>query len=680
LATLAPDPTKDPTPNPTDSMDSTDPKTAPTETTTDPTTAPPDAAPRTPAHAWERPALAALLLTTALLYLWGLGQSEFANAYYSAAVQAGTQSWQALFFGSLDAGNVITVDKPPASLWVMGISGRLFGFSSWSMLVPQALMGVGSVALLYATVRRWSGPAAALFAGTVFALTPVAVLIFRFNNPDALLTLLVVTGAYCMVRACETASTRWLALAGAAVGAAFLAKMMQSFLVLPAFTLMYLLAAPTPLRRRIWQLLVAGGALAGTIGSWLAVVSLWPVSARPYIGGSATNSALELALGRNGFGRVFGSGDSAPAGGNSPSSVGGNNDEAGGIGRLFEAGVGEQGAWLLPAALIALVIGLWLTARAPRTDRVRASLVLWGGSLLLTGTVFTAMSGRFHGYYTVAMAPAIAALLAVTGRELWTRRHSLVARGALAVLSLSAGAWGYVLLDRAPSWHPEVRYAVVAGTVIAVALLLLGHRIARIGTSAVVAAMVAALIGSTGFAVATAGVAHGGNDATAGPVVPGGRPLGGNPLEQPSSVSPELITALRATTTRWAAAADGAQAAAPLTLASGRPVIGIGGYSGGDPAPTLAQFQQYVADGQVGYFIVGSRGGGQNSGGQDSGAPNSGAPNGDGQNGDGQNGDGQKAGGQDGNGGPGAQISTWVAANFTATTIGGMTAYDLTGG
>ncbi|MEJ3744276.1 glycosyltransferase family 39 protein, partial [Actinomycetes bacterium KLBMP 9797] len=221
-----------------------------TSTLTEPVlNAPPAPPPRRPSAAarmlrgrpedpqWVRPALLVLLLGTALLYLWGLGASGWANSYYSAAVQAGSASWKAFFFGSSDAANAITVDKTPASLWVMALSVRIFGLSSWSILVPQALMGVAAVGLLYATVRRWSGAAAGLLAGTVLALTPVAVLMFRFNNPDALLVLLLVAGAYATVRAIETASTKWLVLVGVFVGFGFLTKMLQALLVVPAFAL-----------------------------------------------------------------------------------------------------------------------------------------------------------------------------------------------------------------------------------------------------------------------------------------------------------------------------------------------------------------------------------------------------------------------------------------------------------
>jgi len=222
---------------------------------------------------WARAALIALLVCTAAAYLWDLSASGYANSFYAAAVQAGTKSWKAMFFGSLDSSSFITVDKPPASLWVMALSGRIFGFSSWSMLVPQALEGVAAVALLHAGVKRWFGAGAGLLAGALLAITPVAALMFRFNNPDALLVCLLVAGAYCLTRALEGASTRWVVAAGTMIGFAFLAKMMQAFLVLPAFGLVYLVAAPTGLRRRVLQMLAGTAAIVVSAGWWVAIVA-----------------------------------------------------------------------------------------------------------------------------------------------------------------------------------------------------------------------------------------------------------------------------------------------------------------------------------------------------------------------------------------------------------------------
>ena len=318
---------------------------------------------------WARPALLALLAATAALYTIGLSRNGWANDFYAAAVQAGTGSWKAFFFGSLDAGNFITVDKTPASLWVMELSARAFGLNSWSLLLPQAAEGVATVAMLYATVRRWHGPAAGLIAGTVAALTPVAVLMFRFNNPDALLVLLMTGAAYATTRAIESGRTRWLTLAGALLGFAFLTKMLQGFLVVPAFALAYLVAGPPRLGKRLWQLLAAGAALVFAAGWWVAIVQLTPAADRPYIGGSTGNSVLQLALGYNGLGRLDGNeaGSVGFGGGAGPRFSG-----SAGLTRLFAADMGGQASWLLPAALIGLAVMAWLSWRAVRTDRLRA--------------------------------------------------------------------------------------------------------------------------------------------------------------------------------------------------------------------------------------------------------------------------------------------------------------------
>ena len=417
----------------------------------------PPAAARARPRRWERRALLALLVATAVLYLCGLGRSGWANSFYSAAAQAGSASWKAFFYGSSDAASSITVDKTPASLWVMALSVRIFGLSSWSILVPQALMGVGSVALLYATVKRWSGPVAGLIAGAVLALTPVAVLMFRFNNPDALLVLVLIAAAYATVRATERASARWLVLAGALVGAGFLTKMLQALLVVPALAVVYLVAAPTTVRRRIGHLLAGGLALLVSAGWWVAIVELVPASARPYIGGSQHNSILELILGYNGLGRLTGD-ETGSVGGGGFGGTGMWGQT--GLGRLFDSEIGGQVAWLLPAALILLVAGLIMTGRRPRTDRTRAALLLWGGWLLVTGLTFSFMAGIFHAYYTVALAPAIGALVGIGATVLWRRREGAV---VLAITLAVTAAWSYVLLERSAEFLPWLAPVVLAG-------------------------------------------------------------------------------------------------------------------------------------------------------------------------------------------------------------------------
>ena len=307
---------------------------------------------------WARPALFGLLALTALLYLWDLSRNGYANDFYAAAVQAGTKSWKAAFFGSFDSSNFITVDKTPASLWVDELSAKIFGFNSWSLLAPQAVEGVASVALLYAAVRRWFGPSAGLIAGAVLALTPAAALIFRFNNPDALLVLLMTAAGYAVQRALERDRTRWLVFAGLLLGFAFLTKMAQAFLVLPGFGIAYLWAGPARLGRRIWQLLAGlGGVIVGA-GWWIAIAQLTPAADRPYFGGSTDNNILELALGYNGLGRLDGSETgSIGGGGGGGSSFGG----ATGVFRLFQSEFGGQVSWLIPAALISLGALLWIS-------------------------------------------------------------------------------------------------------------------------------------------------------------------------------------------------------------------------------------------------------------------------------------------------------------------------------
>ncbi|HEV7386588.1 MAG TPA: glycosyltransferase family 39 protein, partial [Phenylobacterium sp.] len=450
--------------------------------------------------AWVRPAFLGLLGATGLLYLWNLAASGWANAYYSAAVLAGTKSWAAFFFGSLDASNFITVDKAPGSLWVMEIAARLFGFNAWTVLAPQALEGVATVAIVFLAVRRWFGPAAALLAGAVVALTPIAGLIFRFNNPDALLVLLLTAAVYATLRAVEDGRTRWLVLAGALVGAGFLAKELQAFVILPVLAGVYLLAGPPALWRRITQSLRALLAVIVTAGWWVAAVELIPSASRPYIGGSQNNDLLSLIFGYNGFGRLTG---------NETGSVGG----FGGLGsrwgltgwnRLFNAQFGGQISWLIPAAVIFLGVALFLTLRRPRTDIVRAGFLTWGGVLLLTGAVFSFAQGIIHPYYTVALAPAIGALIGMGAVFLWVRRSELIARLALAGALAVTAVWSFILLGRSPAFFPDLRLAVLVLGLLGAAMIVtlsLTSRWTRL--SIAVLAMGAALAGPAAYAANT---------------------------------------------------------------------------------------------------------------------------------------------------------------------------------
>ncbi|MEU8551397.1 glycosyltransferase family 39 protein [Streptomyces roseoverticillatus] len=467
--------------------------------------------------------LAALLAVTAALYLWDLGASGYANQFYAAAAQAGGASWKAFFFGASDAAGAITVDKPPAALWPMGLSVRVFGLGSWAILVPEALMGVAAVGVLYATVRRYSGEAAGLLAGAVFALTPVAALMFRFDNPDALLCLLMVCAVACVLRALEAGRTAWLLLAGLCFGLAFLTKTLQAWLILPPLAVLYAVCAPGRPLRRAGQLLLAGLATVVSGGWWVAVVELWPAGSRPYVGGSQHNSFLELTFGYNGLGRINGNETgSVGGGGHGPGGGGGGRWGDTGILRLFGSDMGGQIAWLLPAAFALLVAALFLTRRAGRTDIRRAAFLAWGGAMLMTFGVFSFMSGIFHQYYNIALAPYVAALVGMGAVLLWERR----AFAALAAVVAGTAGWAYVLLDRTPQWLPWLKWAVLLGGV-AAGCAVLGAKRAPVARAAVALSVVSALAAPLAYTLNTVRTPHGGSIVTAGPAVKGAGRFGG---------------------------------------------------------------------------------------------------------------------------------------------------------
>jgi 4-amino-4-deoxy-L-arabinose transferase-like glycosyltransferase len=444
-------------------------------------------------------------------------------------------------------------------------------------------------------------------------------------------------------------------------------------------------------------------------GWWIAIVELVPASARPYIGGSTNNSILELTLGYNGLGRLTGNETGSVGGGVGNRGWGG----ATGLQRLFGGEFGSQIAWLLPTALLATIVLVVAAGRAPRTDKTRAFTILWGGWLLVTGLVFSYMQGIIHPYYMIALAPAIGALIGAAAMVLWRRRTEWLPRATLAGGALLTAGWSFALLNATPTWQPWLRWVVlIAGVVAAGAVMLLpeiqGRRttMRRAGLFAAALLALTALAGPAAYSVQTIATSHGGALPTAGPAggfgprggggggrmgaPPGGAAngapgagtangqggtatgpgattgqggtgaatgrgggggggfLGGNGT---SGVSSDLVKTLQqgAKNYTWAAAAVTANAAAPVQLAADVPVMAIGGFNGTDPAPTLTEFQQLVAQGKVHYFIgsgegggFGGRGGGSNS--------------------------------------TSSQISAWVAANFQAQTIGGTTVYDLTTG
>jgi 4-amino-4-deoxy-L-arabinose transferase-like glycosyltransferase len=496
--------------------------------------------------------LLAMLVAVAFLYLWGLSASGYANSFYSAAAQAGSMNGEAWFFGSLDGGNSITVDKPPAAIWLMALSVRLFGLSSWSILAPEALLGVASVGTLYAAVRRsllnWRGVGtdatgsthpltgrsahwAALAGAVVFALTPVATLMFRFNNPDALLVFTMVLASYFTVRATEHAGRGWLVLAGVAIGFGFLTKMLQAFLVLPALVVAYWFAAPASWKRKLVDLLMAFVAMCVSFGWYLAAVELTPASMRPYIGGSQSNSILELILSYNGLGRITG---------NETGSVGGSGGwgETGPL-RMFSGVSGGMVSWLIPAALVlgagAIFVAVRNRTARPDAERVQTpsqallgGTIIWLGWLVVTALTFSFMAGIYHDYYTVALAPAIGDAVAIGGAAVWANRGRAWARILLGATSIGTGVWALVLLMQAGSAYTYLGWAAFGvGTAAGIAMIWVDQLPTALATTALVAAVGAGLAGPYAYSVNTAATAHTGSIVTAGPVSSFGGGFGG---------------------------------------------------------------------------------------------------------------------------------------------------------
>jgi 4-amino-4-deoxy-L-arabinose transferase-like glycosyltransferase len=595
---------------------------------------------------WPRPADVrsrlpeiAVVAVALALNLWNLSTNGYGNTYYAAAVRSMSHSWHDFFYASVDPGGWITVDKPPLALWVQALSVRLFGYSSWSMLVPGALAGAAAVALVVAMVRRSWGRAPGLIAGITLATTPVAVAVARSNNPDGMLALLVTAAAFALLRAVEAGRLRWLLGAAALVAAAFLTKLLAALIVLPALWLAYLLFARRPWRVRVAHLVAATGLLTVLCAGWVLAVDHTPLSSRPWIGGSTDGSAADLVLGYNGIGRITGA-EQGPGGGGFPGGgfpgggfPGGGIDQFGGqpgIGRLFNAGMGDQIMWLAPVAVAAVIGGLWVTRRRQDGDHSRAALVvLLGTWAVTTFAVFSYAQGIFHNYYVSLLAPALAGLVGV-GAAVVHRTGSWGRLAAAAVVATTA-AVQLVLLRRIDAYNwlrPTVTIVLLA---IAAGLASAASRrtrsrlvVAAVGVMLVAPAVWSFAGGRTAqnptfpdsrpaTAAALAGpFGAGGPGGSGGPGGPGG--FGGG-------LDEDVLTWLRDQSDgeRWLVAVGGVQQATAAII-DGDSVMPMGGFSGGDPAMAPAQLAQLVRDGQLRFVLTSGLGGFGGPGGLGAGA------------------------------------------------------------
>jgi 4-amino-4-deoxy-L-arabinose transferase-like glycosyltransferase len=539
---------------------------------------------------WEPLALAAVVLAAATAYAWDLDIQRWANAYYSAIAQSGAESWRSFFFGSLDPGNATASDKPPAAFWVMALSVRAFGLSSWSLMLPQALETAATVVLLHRAVRRLAGPVPALVAAIVLASTPAVLALARYNHPDTLMTLLVVGAAYCCVRATQSEHRRWLVATGALLGLAFLTKWAVALLPAPSMAAALVVAqrrTPSDHLRRL-GVLAATAAVTGL--SWVVVVLALPAGSRPYADGS-NGSILNLIVGRDGFSRLGGSLGAAPG-----------NPVSGspGLLRLLEAPFSAQIGWLLPLSL-----GLLVIVVVRQRGRPQAGVVMFGGWLVTTALAFSLMSGAMHPYYAVLLAPAQAAVIGLALALLRTRRDRTLA-GAMALVTLAYGL-AVATAYRVPAALVWLAAGLAVASVVAAGLA----RAARAQREpAVVSRLLAGRGGTlTGILLAAAlavGPLTVGLQTVAHPVT-GSDPLAGPPASAPPSRYPaDLMGFLRAHQTgdSWLAAVPRATAASLMQLQGDEPVLPLGGFTGHSGGPTLAQVKAWVSADRLRYVVL----------------------------------------------------------------------------
>lgn len=594
-----------------------------------------------------------LLAATAALYLTNLSINGYANSYYTAAVQAASTSWKAFFFGSLDAGNFISVDKPPIAIWLMALSVRLFGFSSFTMLLPNALAGVITVWLTYLSVKRIFNTKSALISGIIMMLTPVAALMFRFNNPDAILTMFLTTSAYFFLKSLDSKKPLLnLTLTALFTGLAFNTKMLQGLVLLPIMVLIYLFFAKTPkFFTRLYHLLFAF--LITTIAClwWPTIVYLTPASSRPYIGSSSNNSIWNLIIGYNGLNRLLGNnnkitgaGMGAPGGNSSRPSIpqnsnkrqtppnfnqndfgtpGKNMDGMGGPGggmgpggngfggqvgvfRMFNTDFGTNIAWLIPLALITFLVTFIKFIKLPRDNSKRSSVLFFFGWLILHIVVFSLTSGTIHPYYVVVLAPAIAALVGIGLPIIWDLYKNKKIFWLVLPLSICLTAIiSYSLLSYKNYW-PWLKYTVVICAIISAILLIIHHfkSIKLIKYLAITTAIFSLLAGPAFFTFSTINTAHSGSIPISGPGATAGHT--NNELSQSDKNLINYLLTNRSNAT-WIVAVASANESAPIQISSGQPVMALGGFNGSDNAITLNEFKKLIANGQIKYYLISSK-------------------------------------------------------------------------
>jgi 4-amino-4-deoxy-L-arabinose transferase-like glycosyltransferase len=588
--------------------------------------------------------IAAVLVLALTLRLWRLDRNGYGTEYYAAGVRSMLESWHNFLFNAFDPAGFVSVDKPPVALWIQAASARLLGFSGFSLILPQVLEGVGSILILYHLVRRRFGDRAGLLAALFLAMTPISVAVDRTNNTDGCLVFVLLLSGWAMSLAVERGSGRWLAAALTLVGVGFNVKMLAACVVLPGFAAVYLYGAPITLGRRILHLAGAGVIFAGIALSWCVAYDLAAPDTRPYVDSTTDNSMLELAIGHNGVQRfvprMFRAGRAAasPAAGSAAADPAGataaqanQRRAAGALGeffrvdnppigplRLFDRHLAGQMLWLLPLGLVGFAVTLRRAGLRRPLRPEAASLLLWGGWALTYSIVFSVAGGIFHAYYLVTMAPPMAALAGVGVVEL--RRRGGRAAWLLPVTLTLTAAWQVYL--EAPylggwDWRVWLFCALIGGTSLGVAALAAasGLRLTetarhRAGGAGLAIALVALLVTPTAWALSTV-IGRGAVSAPSASLAllaPDGelaelrpRNLGGS--EPPPAKLLDFLTTHQQETT-YLAATPNARLAAPLIIATGQPVMAMGGFLGTDPILTPELLAGLVAGKRLRYVLL----------------------------------------------------------------------------
>jgi 4-amino-4-deoxy-L-arabinose transferase-like glycosyltransferase len=608
-----------------------------------------------PSRLWQRLALGGVMLISLFMNFYQLGQNGFGNLYYASAIRSMLDNWHNFFFVSFDPGGFVSIDKPPLGFWLQAASAKIFGFTAFSILLPQALAGVLSVLLLYYLVRRHFAIVAGLLAALALAISPISVLTNRNNTIDSTLVLVMLLGAWAVLRAAETGKLRWLLLCAVFVGLGFNIKMLEAYLVVPAYGLLYLLAAPRRIWVRIMHLALAALLMLTISLSWAVAVDLTPAASRPYVGSSQDNSEISLALGYNGIQRLlgqfgFGGGNSGstsgnttrsfpPAGAGSGTFNGGNFPQPGaggpgqqpqglgngggstgmfntgnpGLLRLFNEPLGGQIVWLLPIALLGMLALAWQRRPRFREDHQQQSLILWG-TWLLTMAVFFSIATFFHQYYLSTFAPAICTLFGIGVVVMWQDYRRSGWRGWLLPLALLLTALEQIhIIMSDPSWGTWLIPLIAIPCALAAAILFAARLIPRLrlGTRVLVPALCVALLALMLTSAVWSTIPVLANETSMLPVAgASGQSSGG--LGRSSSVDTALIKYLEAHkgSAKYLVAVVSSNEAESIILATNQPVMALGGFSGSDPILTTAQLSALVKSGAVRFFLLNGSGGG----------------------------------------------------------------------